>query len=116
RLLVQDAYRGLIPAPARRAVRRLKGRGDGTEFDLVPYVDAGASWTSIYGALRDVTALDRRGFYHLNWETHRLVNVPDLMWRERQSDQGAGIERRSPFHDLRVIELLATVPERMKRH
>ncbi len=115
RLLVREAYRGLAPLRARRLIHRAIGRGDVTRFDFSSYVSVDDGWDSTPAVLRDLSPYDRDGYYRSTWRIHRRVNLPDMYWRDRQIDQPLGLERRSPLNDLRVVELLASIPEWTKR-
>jgi asparagine synthase (glutamine-hydrolysing) len=48
------------------------------------------------------------------WEFHTGYALPILGWRERFAD-AEGVEIRSPYWDLRVIELLARMPDWVHR-
>ena len=65
-------------------------------------------------ARRD-SAWDRRAtrLDHV-WARYRLGANPTIAWRDRHANARFGLEHRTPFNDLRVVEFLAGVPDRMK--
>jgi len=115
RLLARESYRGLVPLSARDAVRRGLGRPERSVNHFYPYVDIDPKWRSITATMSNFSAYSSEPFREATWEIHRRIGTQESLWRERQAEQPFGIERRSPFDDLRVIELLASMPEWVKR-
>ena len=49
------------------------------------------------------------------WRVYQEVAGPEIGWRERNAFTPNQIELRTPFNDLRVIELMAATPEWVKQ-
>jgi asparagine synthase (glutamine-hydrolysing) len=112
RLLVRTAVLPLIPMALRDRARALSRS----------HVPAGVpSWIDPF-ALQTVglgrampprhspVAWDRRGEYDAFWSCHEREGLPVMGWRERHASLSFGVEARSPFWDVRVIELISRMP------
>jgi asparagine synthase (glutamine-hydrolysing) len=49
------------------------------------------------------------------WAHHQSERLPAVVWRERKASLPNGLETRSPFSDLRVLELASRMPARFHR-
>jgi hypothetical protein len=59
---------------------------------------------------RQPAAWDRGAEFASFWSFHEREGLPAFAWRERRASLPVGLEARSPFWDLRVIELIARMP------
>lgn len=108
--VVQEAYRGLAPASAKRALRRLTGKPGLNRF--APAVVAGQGWQSYTSS---PSMWSRRRSRAYDWQfTRQLVEM--LGWRDRWCLERNALGLATPFYDLRVVEFLASTPDWVKRH
>jgi asparagine synthase (glutamine-hydrolysing) len=61
-------------------------------------------------ALEEPLAWDRQSEYTSFSAGHESLGLPVFGWRERQATLPHGVETRSPFWDLRVVELVSRMP------
>jgi asparagine synthase (glutamine-hydrolysing) len=109
----RECFYGLTPLPVQAAAARLRRRVPA----VVPAAAVASDPRWVQPADRLCTAVWRRGRLRLaEWQVYRDATRPVVGWRDRHALSANGIELRTPFNDLRVIELLAAVPEWMKRH
>ncbi len=112
RTLARHAAAGLLPPAWVRAVRRARGHDrlpDARPAIVEParlraphLPDAGTAWSP--------RAVRRR-----EWDAWRWQGPQHAPWRERHALSPYGVEHRAPFHDLRVVELMASTPDWVKR-
>ncbi|MEX1254793.1 MAG: asparagine synthase-related protein [Dehalococcoidia bacterium] len=102
----------LTPNALRHRVRAWRGRP--APSPLPPWIDADAiAALGLDAALEtpEVPTLWRKADdLELFWALHRREVLPVIGWRERQASLPAGVEARSPFWDLRVVELMLRFP------
>ncbi len=117
RVLTYGALTPLVPTRLRARYRTWRGRP--RPNPLPPWIDDRALRA---GGLEDALAVwepasawrqadHRRRF----WAIHRRDTLPAIGWRERHASLPLGVEARSPFWDLRVVELLARFPSWVHR-
>jgi asparagine synthetase B (glutamine-hydrolysing) len=58
---------------------------------------------------------NQEGEYASFWTSHMQGGLPALGWRERNAAAAESVEFRSPFWDLRVMELLGSMPSWVHR-
>ena len=51
----------------------------------------------------------------LEWHIYHQTAAPVVNWRDRWAFSPARVEHRTPFNDLRVVELMASMPEAVKQ-
>ena len=102
----------LAPNALRRRVRAWRGRPAPSPFP--PWVDIEAMRALGLGAALETpetpTLWQKAGDLELFWALHQREGLPVIGWRERQASLPAGVEARSPFWDLRVLELMLRFP------
>jgi hypothetical protein len=102
----------LVPNALRRRLRAWRGRP--APDPVPPWFDKQAlSAAGLGSALRlpePPTVWQQAGDLDLFWQMHRREALPVIGWRERHASLPAGIEARSPFWDLRVVELMLRFP------
>jgi hypothetical protein len=112
RILLHSFYRDCFPPGFQDLVDRGRGRARNPGF--APTVEPRQGWVSLdeYGRV----PVWRRGrVVDADWRITRQVLGPEMAWRARQAFVPQGIDWRSPFNDLRVVELMAGTPSWMKR-
>ncbi len=102
----------LLPLVLRNRFRALRGRA--APNPSPPWIDDFALRAiGLEAAVPRPAAslsLSRRAENALFWSQHERDALPVLGWRERNASLPSGVEARSPFWDLRVIEFLWSVP------
>jgi asparagine synthase (glutamine-hydrolysing) len=102
----------LLPGAARRRVRSWRGKPPPDKSP--PWMDPFAMKMMGIGralpAHEEPLAWDARSEYSAIWTGHESSALPVLGWRERQAALPYGVEIRSPFWDLRVVELVSRMP------
>lgn len=71
-------------------------------------------WVSIRERRPSSTLNPRASQSHV-WRMYRQIMGYEAPWRDRHVFLGNGLESRSPFHDLRVVELMANTPDWVKQ-
>ena len=118
RILRHGALVPLLPTVLRVGCRALRSR---TPLRAPPpWIDAAALRSEgLEGALHLPTpsssSWGRRDSLRQFWSFHTGVALPMLAWRERQASLPLGLEARSPFWDLRVVELALRIPSWLHR-
>lgn len=116
RILRHAALVPLLPTMLRARYRALRGR---TPLNAPPpWIDSAALRSEgLEGALHlpaPSSTWKRRDSFREFWSFHTGVALPVLAWRERQA-LPLGVEARSPFWDLRVVELMLRIPDWVHR-
>lgn len=91
-------------------MRRARGRSLPSPFES--FVVPGAGWQAI---TRQPLGWRRGTARRHEWQAMRS-QWDQFGWRERWVFPRNALEWRAPFYDLRVIELLASTPDWVKRH
>jgi asparagine synthase (glutamine-hydrolysing) len=116
-VLSSAALASLTPAAIRARWRSLRGRP--MPSPLFPWIDTKALQALDLDAALELPQapvvwrreVDLRHF----WALHRREALPVIGWRERRTALPAGLEYRSPFWDLRVVELMLRFPSWVHR-
>jgi hypothetical protein len=102
----------LVPVSLRNRIRAWRGRP--APNPLPPWVDGDSLKALGLGRAAKTpeppTLWRKAGDLDLFWALHRREALPVIGWRERQASLPAGVETRSPFWDLRVVELMLRFP------
>jgi asparagine synthase (glutamine-hydrolysing) len=110
---IHACYREIVPFMAQDSIARLRGRDLG--LGLAPAIEPQSGWISIHRYGRSLV-WQRTRSQATAWTLYRQLAGPIASWRERNGFTPNGIELRTPFNDLRVIELMAATPDWVKRH
>lgn len=112
RALVAGVYGGLVPFGLRQRARTWHLRGARDEFETI--VPLRPDWQPIATYTRSAP---RYGTERLRreWVIYRQGCDPVIGWRDRHAFAANGVELRTPFNDLRLVEFLASVPATVKR-
>ena len=86
----------------------------GSRRPLAPVVERDRRWRSVASSMRAPVWQPRRG-HAQRWAYAWRVSRPVAAWRERHAFAANGLDLRTPFHDLRVVELMASTPGWIKR-
>ena len=105
-----SAYRGLTPLAARCWLRKRRGTG----HPFTPFVEPQPGWRGL-AATEGPACWQRRASKGFEWRTYRDGTASELAWRERHAFAPSLIEQRTPFNDIRIVELMASTPEWIKR-
>ncbi|MDE3096641.1 MAG: hypothetical protein KGK07_11675 [Chloroflexota bacterium] len=112
RALTYGALKPLLPTAVRSGYRALRRRRP--PDPLPPWIDREALLSSGLGAAltlyRPASAWRPAHELRSFWAVHARDTLPVVGWRERHAGLGFDVEVRSPFWDLRVIELLLRFP------
>lgn len=110
RAFVRGAYQGLLPLRVRRAVRDFRGGSNA----FSPFVEAQAEWRGL--AVTEYPAGWQRGACAaLEWHIYREGAGAVIGWRDRNAFAPNQVDLRTPFNDLRVVELMASTPQCTKQ-
>jgi asparagine synthase (glutamine-hydrolysing) len=110
--LATDTYRYAVPRRLQSRVRRLRRRHSAR--DLWHVADPNPAWVST-GGLAEPTIYEQSVSRRAEWLLYRQSAGRTVSWRERNALTPNHVELRTPFNDLRIIELMASTPEWMKR-
>ncbi|MHB8376263.1 MAG: asparagine synthetase B family protein [Dehalococcoidia bacterium] len=112
RALTRGALKPLLPTGLRTRYRALRGRQP--PDPLPPWIERGVlreAGLQAALALHPAPSAWRRGDHDRRfWAIHQRDTLPVVDWRERNAGLPLDVEARSPFWDLRVIELLLRFP------
>lgn len=112
--VARACYRELTPLPIQRVLGRARGRGVWNGFP--EFVQPSPGWRSVLQPPEE-NAWSRRAAEAFTWATMRDAGARGtISWRDRHVFAAHRIENRSPFNDLRVVELMSSMPESLKRH
>ena len=111
-VLTRAALVPMLPRVLRARYRALTGR---TPLSPLPrWIDRAALKSlGLEQALElppPNSAWGRRAALRSFWSFHRSEELPVLGWRERQASLPLGLDTRSPFWDLRVLDLILRTP------
>lgn len=106
--LVKESYSHLLPHRAQSEVRSLRHSSNTSKF---PERD----WVGIFDRMKNVLQWRDVNYHRMEWEIYRQLGWLEPSWRDRHEAAPNGLERRPPFFDLRVIEMLASTPAWIKR-
>lgn len=109
RQLLKDGYRGLTPRVVQSSLDSLRGSASGSRRNLPE------GWVDIFEFLKDASAWSYTSYQRTQWDVYRQSNWLEPSWRDRHEVHPNRLERRPPFFDLRVIELMASIPPWVKR-
>jgi asparagine synthase (glutamine-hydrolysing) len=112
RTLLGGLIDGLVPPAAQARVPRLRARVAAPPLAAV--VDHGPDWRHPAAEAWSPLWRPQRGHAQL-WAYLWRAAGPIADWRERRAFAAHGVELRTPFHDLRVVELMASLPAWRKR-
>jgi asparagine synthase (glutamine-hydrolysing) len=112
RLFIKRVARPLAPASLRKASKTLLRR---SAAPPPPWIDATKDEGLEVGRLMRDPFAARYGDFGLFWSYMRSAGLPIIAWRERRASLPSGIETRSPFWDLRVMDYLIRVPSWLSR-
>lgn len=84
-------------------------------WDTGPEGDALIDGVDVMKHMRTPSAWSHARFQRIEWDIQRQIGWLEPSWRDRHEAAPNGVERRPPFFDLRVIEMLASTPPWMKR-
>ncbi|HXU23262.1 MAG TPA: asparagine synthase-related protein [Tepidiformaceae bacterium] len=110
RAFVRGAYQGLTPLGVRRSIRRLRGRGD----SFSPFVAAHSNWESLANT-ETPAAWQSAANAALEWRGYRESAGAVIGWRDRNAFAPNRVDLRTPFNDLRIVELMASTPHWIKQ-
>ena len=110
RAFVYGAYQGLAPLGVRRSVRRLRGKGDA----FSPFVETRANWEGLAGS-EGPAAWQHAATAKYEWRAYREAAGAVIGWRDRNAFAPNQIDLRTPFNDLRIVELMASTPPWIKQ-
>jgi asparagine synthase (glutamine-hydrolysing) len=117
RLLASSGLAPLLPMSAREAFRRLRGRP--TPNPTPPWIDeqvlrvAGLEVAIVRPY--EAAAWQKGRAAERFWRFYQQEMLPVIAWKERFASLPLGVEMRSPFWDLRVIELTLRFPSWVNR-
>ena len=114
RTLVRSLVEAFVPPSLRETIVQVRAAASGSRREEAPLVDAQAGWVSPR-ALESGSAWWGHDHQWTTWRIYRHVTRPTVAWRDRHALARTGVELRSSFNDLRVVELMASTPEWMKR-
>lgn len=109
--IAQNCYRDMAPPALQDSIDRFRGRALTAGFSTV--VQPRHSWVSIESMMR-APSRSRVHTLERTWRLYREMAGPAIAWRERHAFAPNGIELRTPFNDLRVVELMAATPDWVK--
>lgn len=110
RVLARRTYRGLMPFAWQRSLDRARNR---TRPDLTHL--NGNHPPDIMSHLQNVLAWHDESYDRVQWDIYRQINWLEPSWRDRHEASPNGVDRRPPFFDLRLIELMSSTPAWIKR-
>jgi len=112
--LARACFRELLPVNVQTAIRRT--RGIETWSGYPKFVTPGPEWNSLLDPPRS-TLWRSSNSTRFTWDAMRdAVSRETIAWRDRNVFAKNQIENRSPFNDMRVVNLMAAIPESLKRH
>ncbi|MCK9518167.1 MAG: asparagine synthase-related protein [Dehalococcoidia bacterium] len=108
RVLGKQVYRGLAPHAVQALLDRSRNKRSPDPFpSTVPLAPA---WEDIVWHKQRASEWSIARAQRVDWDVYRQINWLEPSWRDRHEVHKAGVERRPPFFDLRVIELMASTP------
>jgi asparagine synthase (glutamine-hydrolysing) len=110
-----SAFEGLVPFPLQTATRRATGRVRPVQ-GLSQFVRPGMGWQPLMPQVRRALYWRSRDYQANDWMIYRQINKLEVSWRDRHEAAPNHVERRPPFFDLRVVELMASTPHWVKRY
>lgn len=113
--LVRASLDGFIPHSVQDPLKRLAGHGDDLALSAIVSGKQRRRWVSPLRRQRNVVWRRRRAL-ELRWEMYRQGTRTTNGWRDRQVLTPHGLDIRAPLNDLRIIELMVSTPEWIKRY
>lgn len=113
RTVAVSCVRALAPNPVQDAIARRRRRTAGAP--VAPLVAPDRRWRSHANQER-TTLWPRRRALGREWQVYRDVVRTIVPWQDRHAFAPFRVDQRSPFQDLRIVELMASTPEWMKRY
>ena len=112
--LGKAAFRGLVPFPVQAVIDRVRGQA---KHGHLAFVDSAhrTGMSPLSEHFRRVLYWDDRDYQRNDWFVIRQINKLEVSWRDWHEAAANRIERRPPFYDLRVVELMASTPHYVKR-
>ncbi len=111
--LIRAVYREFTPPRIQSIVGRFRGRYPWNGFPN--FVNPATDWEALFESEPE-SIWNRRKQNLRNWEANRdAMGRATIAWRDCHVFTRHRIENRSPFNDLRVVELMASIPESVKR-
>jgi asparagine synthase (glutamine-hydrolysing) len=109
RRLLASGLRPLLPEPLRRAARTVRSHPD---INPLTPASGAAAMDTVYSRMRRAHERGER-----KRAIHRELTSSTLSWPVQQANRVAsrhGLRVRQPFLDLRVVELMLSVPARLR--